>query len=139
MELLPNEAVTTCQGQFPLTCVPPFTPAFSRMVEEKIRGLNITESAVKDAKEMSRHLHIVDWLWNSGEVHLGGFAGVSTPSSRNLVVVRSGPHWFDQPRNPNAYGGLEDKASLREENYSPISMISELLSDFEDELIALTE
>ena len=112
----------------------PPSPSLSRMVQKKTETLNISDNVLEQIKEMSSHLRIVNWLWDSTRVPLNKTGtqkkrGVSpsTTNSSNLVVVRgtSEGNWFDMPRQ------------ARQEQLSPISANSDLNSDFEEELMHL--
>lgn len=124
----------------------PPSPALSRMVRKKTEGLNISENTLQQIKEMSSHLRIVNWLWDSTQLPLQAGRKArscrgATPSatttvttnSDNLVVVQrgAGTNWFDLPRE-NYH-----QESCRQEQLSPISVNSDFKSDYEDELMSL--
>ena len=105
----------------------------SRMLKQKTEDLKLPDETLQEIKEMNGHLKIVNWLLDSGTVPLCANASSKvstnstyTTSSGNLVVVRrSSNNWFDAPR-----------FATRE--FSPVSLNSELKSDFEEELSNLT-
>ena len=124
----------------------PPSPTLSRMVRKKTEALDISETTLQQIKEMSSHLRIVNWLWDSKQLPLQagrrakslraaspGAATNVTTTSDNLVVVRGGGNvnWFDLPRKNyhEPYG--------RQEQLSPLSVNSEFKSDYEDELMSL--
>ena len=123
----------------------PPSPALSRMVRQKTESLNISETTLQQIKEMSSHLRIVNWLWDSTQLPLQGekkarsckaaspgAATTMTSNSDNLVVVRrgSGANWFDMPR-------VNHQEACRQEQMSPVSINSDFKSDYEDELMSL--
>eukprot|EP00731_Ephydatia_muelleri_P028184 Em0019g1057a len=105
--------------------------ALSQMLKQKTEDLNLPDETLQEIKEMSGRLKIVNWLLDSGTVPLCAGSKVSTnstytTSSGNLVVVRrSSNNWFDAPR-------------FVTREFSPVSLNSELKSDFEEELSSLT-
>ena len=111
----------------------PPSPSVSRMVREKTEGLNLSDTLLQEIKEMSRHLRIVNWLWDSQRMPLRG-RGHRQPSnpgtkssSGNLVIVRRNSHnWFDTPR-----------LQAPREELTPVSVDPELQSDYEEELLQL--
>lgn len=104
----------------------PTSPTLSCLVQQKTEGMNLSDVMLQEIKEMSGHLRIVNWLWDSQCV-MPHPPSPGAATSGNLVVVRRSSHnWFDVPQ-------LMD---IRDE-LSPISLNSELMSDFEDELIGL--
>ena len=108
-----------------LSCSAP-SPTLSRLVQQKTEGMKLSDAVLEEIKEMSGHLRIVNWLWDSQCV-VPHPPNPAPATSGNLVVVRRNSHnWFDQPQ-------LKD---IREV-LSPISLNSELMSDFEDELTGL--
>ena len=124
----------------------PPSPALSRMVRKKTEGLNISENTLQQIKEMSSHLRIVNWLWDSTQIPLQAgrkakscrgaspsAATTVTTNSDNLVVVQRGSdtNWFDLPRE-NYH-----QETCRQEQLSPISVNSDFKSDYEDELMSL--
>ena len=123
----------------------PPSPTISRMVRRKTEALNVSENTLQQIKEMSSHLRIVNWLWDSRELPLQagrkakslkaaspGASTTVTTNSDNLVVVRrgTGSNWFDWPRE-----NLQEVC--RQEQPSPVSINSEFKSDYEDELMSL--
>jgi hypothetical protein len=126
----------------------PPSPALSRMVRQKTESLNISETTLQQIKEMNSHLRIVNWLWDSTQLPLGGggrkarscrgtspgAATTVTTNSDNLVVVRkgAGANWFDLPRVNH-----QEAAVCRQEQMSPVSANSDFKSDYEDELMSL--
>lgn len=109
------------------------TLILSRMLKKKAEELNLPDDKLQEIKEMSGRLKIVNWLLDSGTVPLCANTdskestnSTYTTSSGNLVVVRrSSNNWFDAPR-------------FVTREFSPISLNSELKSDFEEELSSLT-
>ena len=102
--------------------------ALSRMLKQKTEELNLPDETLQEIKEMSGRLKIVNWLLDSGTVPLCAKVSTNstyTTSSGNLVVVRSSNNWFDAPR-------------FVAREFSPVSLNSELKSDFEEELSSLT-
>ena len=133
----------------------PTSPALSRMVRQKTENLNISKSTLQQIKEMSSHLRIVNWLWDSTneippqhardgraagrkaksfKASSPGAATTVTSKSDNLVLVRKGAdaNWFDLPRV-----GRCQEVVCGQEQLSPISINSDLKSDYEDELMSL--
>ena len=124
----------------------PPSPTLSQMVRQKTESLNIPETTLKQIKEMSSHLRIVNWLWDSTQLPLQGSgrkaqscraaspsaATTVTANSDNLVVVRkgAGANWFDLPR-------VNHQEMCRQEQLSPVSINSDFKSDYEDELMSL--
>lgn len=126
----------------------PPSPALSRMVRQKTESLNISETTLQQIKEMSSHLRIVNWLWDSTQLPLQqqgarrkarscrgtspSAATTVTTNSDNLVVVRKGvgANWFDLPR-------VNHQEVCRQEQLSPVSINSDFKSDYEDELMSL--
>ena len=126
----------------------PPSPALSRMVRQKTESLNISETTLQQIKEMSSHLRIVNWLWDSTQLPLQqqgagrkarscrgtspSAATTVTTNSDNLVVVRkgAGANWFDLPR-------VNHQEVCRQEQLSPVSINSDFKSDYEDELMSL--
>ena len=101
----------------------------SRMLRQKTEDLKLPDETLQEIKEMSGRLKIVNWLLDSGTVPLNKVSTTNstyTTSSGNLVVVRrSSNNWFDAPR-------------FVTRDFSPVSLNSELKSDFEEELSSLT-
>lgn len=125
----------------------PPSPTLSRMVRQKTEGLNISENTLQQIKEMSSHLRIVNWLWDSTQLPLEAgrkarscrgaspsAATTVTTTSDNLVVVRghSDANWFDLPRE-----NYHEQETCRQEQLSPVSIDSDFKSDYEDELMSL--
>lgn len=123
----------------------PPSPTLSRMVRKKTESLNISENTLQQIKEISSHLRIVNWLWDSNRLPLEAgrkarscrgtspsAATTVTTHSDNLVVVRRGSesNWFDWPREI-------PQEAYRQEQLSPVSINSEFNSDYEDELMSL--
>ncbi len=104
--------------------VPP-SPPLSQLVREKTEGMNLAEGLLTDIKEMNSQLHIVNWLW--GERRESGNNPFATSSGNLVLVRRNSYNWFDIPR----------LTAPREDQLTPLSVNSDLTSDYEEELMEI--
>ena len=87
----------------------PPSPTLSRMVRKKTEALDISETTLQQIKEMSSHLRIVNWLWDSKQLPLKAAATGAGRKAKSLraaspSAATSGNHDIGQPRGGEGGG-----------------------------------